>query len=143
MTNVRRRIWGGSRSAGDRLYMIIGDAIDPAGSTIATQGQPVKIRPDFQKTMTDSDQEPKSADSEPNAAPLEQRIRQVLELIRPAVQEDGGDIKLVAVETDGTVKIRFLGACIGCPSSEITLRDGIARNLREMVPEVTSVVAVD
>ena len=52
MTNVRRRIWGGSRSAGDRLYMIIGDAIDPAGSTIATQGQPEKIRPDFQKTMT-------------------------------------------------------------------------------------------
>ncbi|MAD78027.1 MAG: hypothetical protein CMJ51_01480 [Planctomycetaceae bacterium] len=74
---------------------------------------------------------------------MEQRIRQVLELIRPAVQEDGGDIKLVAVETDGTVKIRFLGACIGCPSSEITLRDGIARNLRERVPEVTSVVAVD
>ena len=143
MTNVHRRIPGGSRTAVDRLYMIGFVGIDPQRSKIATQGHPIKIRPDFQKPMTESDQESNPADSQPNASPLEQRVQQVLELIRPAVQEDGGDIKLVAVETDGTVKIRFLGACIGCPSSEITLRDGIARNLRERVPEVTAVVAVD
>ncbi|MAC18114.1 MAG: hypothetical protein CMJ23_00250 [Phycisphaerae bacterium] len=97
--------------------------------------------------MTDSDHDsnpPDSADdSDSNLPSLEKRVAQVLELIRPAVQEDGGDIKLVAVEADGTVKIRFLGACIGCPSSEITLRDGIARNLRDRVPEVTAVIAVD
>ena len=143
MTDVHKRIPGGSRTAVDRLYMIRFVGIDPSRSTIANQGRPIKIRPDFQKPMTESDQESNPADSPPNASSLEQRVQQVLELIRPAVQEDGGDIKLVAVETDGTVKIRFLGACIGCPSSEITLRDGIARNLRERVPEVTAVVAVD
>ncbi len=74
---------------------------------------------------------------------LEDRVAEVLELIRPAVQDDGGDIELVKVDPNGTVSIRFLGACIGCPSSEITLRDGIARNLRERVPEVVSVIAVD
>jgi Fe-S cluster biogenesis protein NfuA len=77
------------------------------------------------------------------AGSLKSRVAEVLELIRPAVQEDGGDIELVEVCHDGTVTIRFLGACIGCPSSEITLRDGIARNLRERVPEVTDVVAID
>ena len=87
-----------------------------------------------------------SDDSKPETqaqGPLRDRILEVLELIRPAVQEDGGDIELVEVQEDGTVSIRFLGACIGCPSSEITLREGIARNLRERVPEVTSVIAVD
>jgi Fe-S cluster biogenesis protein NfuA len=74
---------------------------------------------------------------------LETKVRAVLDRIRPAVQDDGGDIELVAVQDDGTVQIRFLGACIGCPSSEITLRDGIARSLRESVPEVREVVAVD
>lgn len=74
---------------------------------------------------------------------LRKQILDVLEMIRPAVQDDGGDIELVEVREDGTVSIRFLGACIGCPSSEITLREGIARNLRERVPGVTSVVAVD
>ncbi len=67
----------------------------------------------------------------------------MLALIRPAVQQDGGDIELVGVTTDGTVRIRFLGACVGCPSSEITLREGIARNLRERIPEVTEVEAIN
>ena len=89
---------------------------------------------------------PDSGDSSPESTPgtsLEDRVAEVLELIRPAVQEDGGDIELVKVDPNGTVSIRFLGACIGCPSSEITLRDGIARNLRSMVPEVTDVVAAE
>lgn len=72
---------------------------------------------------------------------LQSRVEAVLDLIRPAVQEDGGDFELLEISEDGVVKIRFLGACIGCPSSEMTLRDGIARNLRSRVPEVTKVVA--
>jgi Fe-S cluster biogenesis protein NfuA len=75
--------------------------------------------------------------------PLVARVSDVLALIRPAVQQDGGDIELVGVTTDGTVRIRFLGACVGCPSSEITLREGIARNLRERIPEVTEVEAIN
>jgi Fe-S cluster biogenesis protein NfuA len=70
------------------------------------------------------------------------RVQGVINLIRPSVQADGGDIELVDVAPDGLVQIRFHGACHGCPSSSMTLHDGIQRNLRERVPEVTRVVAV-
>ncbi|MHC4247204.1 MAG: NifU family protein [Planctomycetia bacterium] len=79
--------------------------------------------------------------TEPPTESLQSRVEAVLALIRPAVQEDGGDFELLEISEEGVVKIRFLGACVGCPSSEMTLRDGIARNLRSRVPEVTEVVA--
>ncbi|MAB72352.1 MAG: hypothetical protein CMJ54_07575 [Planctomycetaceae bacterium] len=74
---------------------------------------------------------------------LQSRVEAVLDLIRPSVQEDGGDFELLEISKEGVVTIRFLGACIGCPSSEMTLRDGIAQNLRTMIPEVTDVVAAE
>ena len=70
------------------------------------------------------------------------RVQGVINLIRPAVQADGGDIELVDVAADGLVQVRFHGACHGCPSSSMTLHMGIERNLREKIPEVTRVVAV-
>ena len=73
---------------------------------------------------------------------LRDRVQAVLNLIRPGVQADGGDIELVNVGGDGLVEVRFHGACHGCPSSNLTLQMGIERNLREQVPEVTRVVAV-
>ena len=73
---------------------------------------------------------------------LRDQVQALINLIRPAVQADGGDIELVDVYTDGLVQIRFHGACHGCPSSSMTLHQGIERNLRERVPEVTRVVAV-
>jgi Fe-S cluster biogenesis protein NfuA len=75
-------------------------------------------------------------------APLRDRVQSVINLIRPAVQADGGDIELVDVTPEGVVQIRFHGACNGCPSSTMTLHMGIERNLRERVPEVTQVVPV-
>ena len=79
----------------------------------------------------------------PTTAPtLRDRVQDVINLIRPAVQADGGDIELVEVQGDGTVHIRFHGACHGCPSSTMTLQMGIERNLRERVPEVTRVLPV-
>lgn len=77
-----------------------------------------------------------------DVAALEARVARVIELIRPAVQADGGDLKFVGVTETGIVQIRFLGACVGCPSSEMTLQMGIERNVRLHVPEVTGVVAV-
>lgn len=71
------------------------------------------------------------------------RIEKVLELIRPAVQSDGGDVELVGITSEGVVQIRLHGACVGCPSSQVTLQVGIERNLKDHVPEVTSVQAVD
>jgi Fe-S cluster biogenesis protein NfuA len=73
---------------------------------------------------------------------LRQKVQGVIDLIRPAVQADGGDIELVDVSDVGVVQIRFHGACHGCPSSTMTLQMGIERNVREQVPEVTQVVPV-
>lgn len=73
---------------------------------------------------------------------LREKVLEVINLIRPSVQADGGDIELVDVQTDGLVSIRFHGACIGCPSSHMTLQHGIERNLRDKVPEVTKVIPV-
>jgi Fe-S cluster biogenesis protein NfuA len=70
------------------------------------------------------------------------KVQGVINLIRPAVQADGGDIEIVDVTGDGVVQIRFHGACHGCPSSTMTLQDGIVRILRDKVPEVTQVVPV-
>jgi len=74
--------------------------------------------------------------------PLREKVQGVIDLIRPAVQADGGDIELVDVSDAGVVQIRFHGACHGCPSSTMTLQMGIERNVRESVPEVTSVIPV-
>jgi Fe-S cluster biogenesis protein NfuA len=73
---------------------------------------------------------------------VRERVQGVIDLIRPAVQADGGDIELVDVSGEGVVSIRFHGACHGCPSSTMTLQDGIKRNLMEKIPEVTSVIPV-
>ncbi|MDX2130670.1 MAG: NifU family protein [Planctomycetota bacterium] len=75
-------------------------------------------------------------------APILDRVNRVLNLIRPAVQSDGGDLELVEVTPEGVVRIRLHGACVGCPSSGMTLRLGIERNLRANVPEVRGVEAV-
>jgi Fe-S cluster biogenesis protein NfuA len=74
--------------------------------------------------------------------PVRERVQNVINLIRPAEQADGGDLELVDVLTDGTEQIRLHCACHGCPSSTMTLQMGIERNLREKVPEVTQVIPV-
>lgn len=73
---------------------------------------------------------------------LHERVAEVLDLIRPAVQSDGGDVELVRVTGEGVVEVRFHGACVGCPSSSLTLQAGIERNLKQRVPGVTGVLAV-
>jgi Fe-S cluster biogenesis protein NfuA len=75
--------------------------------------------------------------------PLPERIAKIINLIRPAVQADGGDVEFVSLTPEGVVQIRLHGACVGCPSSSVTLQMGIERNLREYVPEVKGVQAVD
>ena len=74
--------------------------------------------------------------------PVRDRVQGVINLIRPAVQADGGDIELVNITKEGVVEIRLHGACHGCPSSNLTLEMGIERNLRDKIPEVTGVVPV-
>lgn len=74
---------------------------------------------------------------------LRDRVTRIIDRIRPAVQSDGGDVELVDVTDKGVVTIRLHGACVGCPSSQLTLKVGIEKNLKDYVPEVTEVVALD
>ena len=76
------------------------------------------------------------------AVPVEDQVREALELIRPAIQLDGGDIQLESVH-DGTVTIKWFGSCDGCPMSPVTLRQGVERILRERVPGITGVIAIE
>lgn len=81
--------------------------------------------------------------SEEHADPsLRERVEQILDLIRPAIQSDGGDVELVNVSDDGVVVLRLHGACVGCPSSNVTLQSGIERHLKDLVPEVQRVQAM-
>jgi Fe-S cluster biogenesis protein NfuA len=77
-----------------------------------------------------------------DTATLRQQVQTVLDLIRPAVQSDGGDVELVDITPEGVVELRLHGACVGCPSSQITLQTGIERNLMQRVPGVTGVQAI-
>ena len=83
-----------------------------------------------------------NADSSSQTDGLRQRVEEVIQMIRPSVQSDGGDIELVDITDEGVVQIRFHGECVGCPSSSMTLQHGVEKNVRARVPEVTSVVAV-
>lgn len=73
---------------------------------------------------------------------LRAQVEQVLNLIRPAVQSDGGDVELVDVTANGLVQVRLHGACVGCPSSTMTLQSGIERNLKQRIPGITGVLAI-
>jgi Fe-S cluster biogenesis protein NfuA len=73
---------------------------------------------------------------------LKEEVRQVIEEIRPHLQVDGGDVELVDVEDDGTVKVRLTGACAGCPMSQMTLKWGVENYLKKKIPAVKSVEAV-
>ena len=73
---------------------------------------------------------------------IHDRVDQVISQIRPAIQSDGGDVELVEVTQEGVARIRLHGACVGCPSSTMTLHMGIERTLRERVPEVVGVEQV-
>ena len=73
---------------------------------------------------------------------FEEKVKEAIESVRPALQEHGGDIELVGTEKGNTVKVRLQGACHGCPGAQMTMRMGIERILKEKVPEVQKVVAV-
>ena len=72
---------------------------------------------------------------------MHEDVQSALELIRPALQADGGDVELVDV-ADGIVSVRLQGACGGCPMATMTLKNGIERILKEKVPEVKEVISV-
>ncbi|MDP8257083.1 MAG: NifU family protein [Candidatus Alcyoniella australis] len=74
---------------------------------------------------------------------MKEKVQSVIERIRPFLQRDGGDIELVDVDEQGVVSVRLRGACHGCPGAQMTLKMGVERTLKEEIPEVKEVVAVN
>ena len=72
---------------------------------------------------------------------MKEKVDKVLDKIRPSLMADGGNVELVDVE-DGVVKVRLTGACGGCPMSQMTLKMGIERLLKQEIPEIQEVVAI-
>ena len=70
---------------------------------------------------------------------MKEKVEAVLDKIRPSLEADGGSVELVGVK-DGIVTVKLTGACAGCPMSQMTLKNGIERILRQEVPEVKEVV---
>ena len=73
---------------------------------------------------------------------MQEKVMEAIELIRPMLQADGGDVEVVEITSDGTVKVRLTGACGHCPMSTMTLKMGIEKKLKETVEGVKEVVAV-
>ncbi len=71
------------------------------------------------------------------------KVGAVIDYIRPYLQADGGDVKLIDITDDLTVKVKLTGACSGCPFSRMTLKSGIEQAVKEKVPELKEVIAVD
>ena len=74
---------------------------------------------------------------------MREKVEEVLDKIRPSLVADGGNVELVDVDEEGKVEVRLTGACAGCPFSTMTLKMGIEQVLRQEVPEVKEVVAVE
>ena len=74
---------------------------------------------------------------------MTEKVKAALEEIRPMLQRDGGDVELVEVTPEGTVKVWLVGACGHCPMSTMTLKSGIEARLKEQIPEVKEVVSVN
>lgn len=73
---------------------------------------------------------------------LQERVLKAIDSVRPGIQADGGDLELVTIDENNTVHIRLTGACDGCALATITLKQGIERIIKMLVPEVTAVEAI-
>ncbi len=73
---------------------------------------------------------------------MRDKVEEVLDKIRPSLVADGGNVELIDVN-DGTVEVKFTGACDGCPMATMTLKMGIEQILKQEIPEVKEVVAVE
>lgn len=73
---------------------------------------------------------------------MKEKIQEAIDKIKPMLQADGGDVEFVDYE-DGIVKVRLQGACAGCPMSQMTVKNGIERMLKQEIPEIKSVESVN
>jgi Fe-S cluster biogenesis protein NfuA len=82
--------------------------------------------------------------SEANAEQtMEEKVQETIEAIRESLKSHGGDVELVGIDPDNTVRVRLQGACQGCPGAAMTMKMGVEKMLKDKVPEIKEVVAVD
>lgn len=81
--------------------------------------------------------------NEENKTLLEKKVRNVLEQIRPYLQQDGGDISFINLTDDNVVNVELHGACGSCPYSIMTLKNGVETAIRKAIPEIKSVEAIN
>ncbi|GMQ59954.1 NifU family protein [Vallitalea sediminicola] len=74
---------------------------------------------------------------------MKDKVEQVLDQVRPGLQSDGGDVKLVEVTDDGIVRVELQGSCKGCPFSQLTVKNFIEKALKEQIPEIKEVQSVN
>lgn len=74
---------------------------------------------------------------------LTQKVETALEEIRPFLQSDGGDIKLLSIEDDKVVKVQLEGACVGCSVNQMTLKSGVEMTIKKHAPQIQQVINVE
>jgi Fe-S cluster biogenesis protein NfuA len=73
---------------------------------------------------------------------MKEQVQKALDMVRPSLQADGGDVELIDVSADGVVKVKLTGACHGCPMSQMTLKMGIEKIIKKQVPEIKEIISV-
>lgn len=73
---------------------------------------------------------------------MREKVEKALEKIRPMLMADGGNVELIDVSADGVVKLKLTGSCGCCPMSQVTLKMGIEKLLKQEVPQIKEVVAI-
>ncbi len=73
---------------------------------------------------------------------MKEKVQKAIDLIRPSLQADGGDVELIDVSSDGVVKVKLTGACQGCPMSQMTLKMGIEKVIKSQIPDIKEVISV-
>lgn len=73
---------------------------------------------------------------------MKDRVQKAIDIARPGLQADGGDVELVDVSPEGVVKVKLTGACRGCPMAQMTLKMGIEKIIKQQVPEIKEVISV-
>ncbi|OGP68159.1 MAG: hypothetical protein A2W27_07645 [Deltaproteobacteria bacterium RBG_16_44_11] len=73
---------------------------------------------------------------------MKEKVQKAIDLIRPGLQADGGDVELIDVSPDGVVKVKLTGACQGCPMSQMTLKMGIEKIIKSQIPDIKEVISV-
>lgn len=70
-------------------------------------------------------------------------VEKALEEIRPFLQSDGGDIELISIENDSSVKVKLQGACVGCSVNQMTLKSGVEMTIKKYAPQIEEVINID